>query len=285
FEYVQTLQSSIGLTALVVEDAYAKAQSEIAGSGGQVVDSKMTRQSDGSATGSIRARIDAEKFPALRESLKKLGHVTNDTVNQQKTARGGQEDPPKPNAPVRKEQAVIDFSVSTPPVIVTARARIVVEVENVASAYPAARTLVDGAGGKVTSGSLTGREKSAQATLTAQIDAGKFSGLLDQLKAAGKVKDATVRQDLPAESPEGAPGLFRERSEIDLTLVSPPQLIDEEHGITRTVRDTFASSWKGILWSLEKLVVGISVAGPWLGLALVAWVAWRRLRKKKTATT
>jgi hypothetical protein len=282
-EFIETLQANIGLTAYDVDTAYALAQKEIAGVGGQVVDSKMNRRSDGSAAGKIRARVDAEKFPALREALKKLGQVIDDAVDQQKTAQGGQEGAPKADVRLKKEQAVIDLSITTPPLVVTRRARIVIESEDVGTAYPAARKTVNAAGGKVTSGSLTGRDKDAQASLTAQIDAEKFVSLVDVLKAVGKVKESTLRHDLPVESPEGAPALFRERSEIELILVPPPQLIDDEHGLGKTVRDTFASSWKGILWSIEKLFVGVSLASPWLIIAGAGWIVWRRLRKKKTA--
>jgi len=37
----------------------------------------------------------------------------------------------------------------------------------------------------------------------------------------------------------------------------------------------------GVLWSVEKLFVGVSLAGPWLALALGAWVVVRRVRRKK----
>ncbi len=283
FEYVQTLQSNIGLTARDADDVYAKAQKEIADAGGQVVDSRMNRQNDGSATGTIRARVDAEKFPALREALKKLGHVTNDTVNQQKTARGGQEGTPKPDAPLKKEQAVVELSISTPPIVVTRRASLLVEFARVQDAYPDARKTIEAAGGKIVNGSLTGRENGATAGLVAQIDAEKFNALVETLKNTGKLKDSRVRLDLPAATPDGAPALLRERAEIELVLVPPPQLIDDEHGIGKTVRDTFAGSWKGILWSFEKLFVGLALAGPWLVLALAGWLVWRRFRKKKAA--
>ena len=68
-------------------------------------------------------------------------------------------------------------------------------------------------------------------------------------------------------------------------MVSPPQLIGEEHGIVKTIRDTFANSWAGLLWSIEKLFVGISLAGPWIVVLLGAWLLWRRARKKKSAQT
>jgi glycine cleavage system regulatory protein len=281
FEYVQSLQSNIAVTAKDPDDAYAKAQKEIIDAGGQVVDSRMTRQNDGSSTGTIRGRVDAEKFPALREALKRLGTVTNDTVNQQKTARGGQEGIAKPDAPLRKELAVVDVAVNSPPIFVTRRFQILVETEAVDSAYQNARRAVEGAGGKVVDGSLTGSATGKSATLKAQIDADKFGALVDSLKTAGKVKNENVSQSLPPVSPEGGPQLLRERAEIELALVSPPQLIGEEHGIVRMIRDTFANSWAGFLWSMEKLFVGISLAGPWIVVLLGAWLLWRRARKKK----
>jgi hypothetical protein len=77
--------------------------------------------------------------------------------------------------------------------------------------------------------------------------------------------------------------LLRERAEIEFTLVSPPQLIADENGIGKSIRDTFANSWAGLLWSIEKLFVGISLAGPWLLLIGAGLVAWRRARRKKAS--
>ena len=73
------------------------------------------------------------------------------------------------------------------------------------------------------------------------------------------------------------------RKEIELALVSPAQLIGEEHGIVKVIRDTFANSWAGFLWSIEKLFVGISLAGPWIVLLAAGVLVWRRARKKKAA--
>jgi hypothetical protein len=121
------------------------------------------------------------------------------------------------------------------------------------------------------------------ATLRVQIDADKFAALVDSLKSAGKVKNANVNHVLPAVSSDGALPLLRERAEIEFALMSPPQLIGEEHGILKTIRDTFANSWTGLLWSVEKLFVGLSLAGPWIAVLAAAWILWRRARRKKAA--
>ena len=50
-------------------------------------------------------------------------------------------------------------------------------------------------------------------------------------------------------------------------------------------RDTISGSMRGILWSLEMLVVGIAYVGPWLLGLVLAVVIYRRARRKKTAAT
>jgi len=280
FEYVQTLQANLGLTVRDPDDVYARAQKVVTDAGGQVVDSRMTRQSDGSAQGTVKARIDAEKFPAVRDQLRKLGHVTTDTVNQQKTARGGQ-GAAKPDAPLRKEQAVIDITISTAPVFVTRKANVTIETAKVEDAYLAARKAVEQAGGSIVDGSLNDHVAGATATVRAQVDSEKFASLVAAFKASGKVKNATTQHMVPPTEPGGTAPLLRERADIDLTISSPPELISEDEGFLRTIRDTFSGSVKGVLWSIEKLFVGISLAGPWIALAALLWFLVRRARRAK----
>jgi hypothetical protein len=273
FEYVQTLQSRIGLVTSDVDAAYAAAQKAVLDAGGQVVDSKMTRQNDGAATGSIKARVEAAKFSDLRQVLRALGHVETDTVDQQKTARGGE---PTASAPVRVEQATIDFTATTPSLVITRRAQVGVETKNVEAAYAAARKAVEAAGGRVLDGGLSNRTDGGAASLKVQVEVAKFADLVETFKGAGTVKHAVVNQSAGVLAVP-----VRERAEIDLLLQSPPALIGEEHGIGRTVRETFARSWAGLLWSVEKLFVGLSLAGPWALVVVAAWLVWRRTRRAK----
>jgi glycine cleavage system regulatory protein len=282
FEYVQTLQANLSLTAHDPGDAYARAQKEITGAGGQVVDSRMSRQNDGSSTGTIRARVDADKFPALREALRKLGFPTNDTVNQQKSARGGQEGMPKADAPLRKELAVLDLSISSPPVFVTHRAQLLIETPGVESGYASARKSIESVGGKIVDGALVGRGEGMKGSLRAQVDAEQFSALVEVLKKSGTLKTANINHLLPTATVEGPP-LLRERAEIELTLASPPQLIPEESGLGRSIRETLTNSWGGLVWSVEKLFVGLSLIGPWVLIAGAGVYVWKKVRRKKVA--
>jgi hypothetical protein len=275
FEYVQTLQSRIGIVTAEVDAASAAAQKAVLDAGGQVVDSKMTRQNDGAATGTIRARVDAEKFPDVRRALRALGHVETDTVDQRKTARGGE---PSAAAPVRVELATIDLTVATPALIITRRGQLRVETKDVEGAYLAARRTAEAAGARVLDGGLSKRVDGASASLTLQVDVDKSAALIDAFKAAGEVKQAVVNQSAQALAVP-----VRERAEISLALATPPAVIGEEVGIGKTIRETFGRSWAGLLWSVEKLFVGISLAGPWLLAAGLGWLGWRRARRRKAA--
>ncbi|MBI2931943.1 MAG: DUF4349 domain-containing protein, partial [Planctomycetes bacterium] len=280
FEYVQTLQSNIGITAEDAPGAYAAAQKTITEAGGQVADAKLTRQSDGSTQAFVRGRVDAERFPAVREALRKLGHVDTDTVEQQRTARGGQNGA-SAEAPVRKEQAVIDITVTTPAVVVTRKAQIALETSKAEEAYQAARRAIESAGGKIADGSMTGHTDGATASVRAEIDADKVPALVETLKSLGVVKNASVQHLLPPTAKPGETRLVRERGEITLTIATPPVLIAEGHTLGRTIRDTFSGSYAALMWSIEKLFVGLSLAGPWLVLALGGWLIARRVRRKK----
>jgi hypothetical protein len=281
FEYVQTLQSVITVRSMQTDAAYAAAQKAIVDAGGQVVDSRMTRSNDESATGFVRGKVDSDKFPGVREALRKLGdHIDQDTVNQQQTGRGGQGNP-NPDAKVRKEQAVIDFTVNTPPVFVARRASLTIESSSAKSAYESARQEIAAANGKILGGSLNDRNSGVSASVMAQADDAKFAALLEKLKSLGTVKTSHVKQEEPGSEPDKA---FQMRGEISLQIVSPPALMPEESGIGKVLRETFTRSVAGVLWSFEKLIVGIALAGPWIVLAGVVFLVWRRVRRKSKPT-
>ncbi len=278
FEYVQTLQANLGLTVTEADLAYAAAQKAILDAGGQVVDAKMEKQSDGSAAAFIRGRVDATKFPDVRGTLKKLGHVDVDTVNVQQKAQGGDPNVAKSDAPLRREQAVIDITLATTQIVVTRKAGVALETNTVDKAYQTARKTIEDAGGRIIDGSMIDRTDGSTATVRAQVDADKFTAVFEALKALGPIKNAGASSVLPPTAATGGTPLIRERADIELTINTPPRLLPQERGIART----FSQSMAGLMWSVENLFVGISLAGPWVVLALIAWLVYRKVRSRKT---
>ncbi len=275
FEVVETLQAGLGLSVREAEPAYAQAQKIVIDAGGQVMEAQLTREGGGAVQGVVRGRVDAVKFPDVRQALRALGHVTKDTVNRRRAAQGAT--PVAGDVPVRAELAVVEVFLSTYSFQVTRRMEVVLEAADVDPAYQAARRAFEEAGAAVTGGGLSATSGEASATLGGEMDVDRSVALLSRLAALGRVKRSETRHTLPADG--SAPVL--ERARVDLTIASPPPLVSEEHGLIRTVRSTFSGSVAGVLWSVERLFVGLSLAGPWVALGLVGWIVWRRTRRKK----
>ncbi len=278
FEYVQTLQSTISVTVSDADAAYRKAHDIVREHGGRIRDANMKRFREDQAAGLIRISIEAGKFPAVREALRQLGDVTTDTVERTQKASGGSR-VPAPDAPVRREEARIAFSLGTAEVVETVQGTLSVEASSVQNAYEAARKAVEDAGGEITGGGMTEHTNGATGTLYLRVDAAKFQTLIDSLKALGDVKRSTITRK------EGNDGnkVRREKGVISMTISTPKKLVRSDEGVGAMLRDTISGSLIGLLWSLEMMFVGAAYLGPWLILVALCIFLYRRRLNRKTA--
>lgn len=278
FEYVQTLKSNISVIVSDADAAYRKAHDIVRKHGGRIRDANMKRFREDQAAGLIRISIDAGKFQAVREALRQLGDVTTDTVERTQKASGGSR-VPAPDAPVRREEARIAFSLGTPEVVETVQGTLTVEASSVQNAYEAARRAVEDAGGEITGGGMTEHTDGAAGTLYLRVDAAKFQTLIDTLKALGDVKRSTITRK------EGNDGnkVRREKGVISMTISTPKKLVQSDEGVGAMLRDTVSGSLVGLLWSLEMMFVGAAYLGPWFILVALCIFLYRRRLKSKTA--
>lgn len=273
FEYVESLRANLGLGVRDVEAVYAKVQAALGQ--GQLVESTLTRADGGTARGVVRAHVEAEKFPALRDELRSFGPVTRDTVDRRRAAQGGEA--ASGPAPVKRERAFVEVFVEPASPQVTRWTRLEIEAGDVDGRYQEARKAFEETGAKLTDGTLEAGAERSSGTLKAEVDADKAPALVARLSSLGKTRSSSTRQGLPAA------GSAWERTEVTLSLATPPVLIPAEHGLARAVRDTFTGSVAGLLWSVERLFVGLFLVLPWAALALLGWLTWRRLRRRKEA--
>ena len=272
-EIVETLQASLGIAVRETETAYAQAQKILLDAGGQVAEAELARGEILLAT--VRGRVEAAKYPDVRRALQALGHVTKDTAHRRRSAQGG---PATAAAiPVRSEWAAVEVLLSTPSALVTRRTEVALETADVEAAYAAARRALEEAGAGKLEGGLNAGGESSSATLGGEVDVERLSRLLPNLAALGKLKRSETRHTLPPAGSAPAP----ERARLDLTIASPPPLVTEEHGMLRTLRSTIAGSVAALMWSLERLFVGLFLALPWAAIAFLAWLLWRRFHRKQ----
>ncbi|MEW6026638.1 MAG: DUF4349 domain-containing protein [Planctomycetota bacterium] len=283
FEYVQTQSANLTLAVSDVEIAYQKAQAIVHALKGQIVEGNVTNQ-DRRLNGIVKAYSDAEQFTALLDQLKGLGEVKLFNASQKQTSSDGA--PVGENTPVRKERGLVTMTIIPPAgeYVQTKRSQVILETPDVDNTYSKAQSIAAEAQAKVLNGAINRSSDRISAVLILQVDPDRFRAVVDNLKGLGKVKNAAMderqqAQDIDPKSNLQTP-VRKEPAIIELTINSPLAIVTEESGVSATIKDTLKGSIKGLLWSLEMLIVGFISIAPWLTVALLVYVLYRRMRRK-----
>jgi Domain of unknown function (DUF4349) len=152
------------------------------------------------------------------------------------------------------------------------------EVETTATMTPAdlAAQLIsatNSAGGQVINHQdTTDSDGRTHSSLTLAIPLSQAEPIAQTLRQNG-----TIHQDNTTEDAT-APGGQVARARMEITLDSPQSGVTQGNSLTATLEDGLATSFRGLLWSLELLTVGLCLLGPW---ALICWIIWRIFRKKR----
>ncbi|MDQ3441459.1 MAG: hypothetical protein M3478_14040, partial [Planctomycetota bacterium] len=69
------------------------------------------------------------------------------------------------------------------------------------------------------------------------------------------------------------------RARVDLTFATSDTLVAPNQGLWATIRRGLATSFTGLMWSLQLIIIGLCFVGPWV---LILVLGWKILRRKKT---
>jgi hypothetical protein len=70
---------------------------------------------------------------------------------------------------------------------------------------------------------------------------------------------------------------------LDLTLTGQSQLVDSDSGLWASLKAGLGTSIRGLLYSLELIVIGLCLLTPWAALLWAGWKFLRRGRAKRVA--
>jgi len=70
------------------------------------------------------------------------------------------------------------------------------------------------------------------------------------------------------------------RAQFDVTLANADLIVGRDEGLGAAVKSALSTSVRGLLWSLQFIVIGLLMVGPW---ALMIWAGWKLWRRSKTA--
>jgi hypothetical protein len=134
------------------------------------------------------------------------------------------------------------------------------------------------AGGRVIDANFTKDEQGQTARIIVEVPFSATSQIVAETKHLGTVRGSQQSTNQQAPSGELA------RARIELTLASPDVLVTPEHGVMATLRSGLATSFAGLMWSLELIVIGLCLVAPW---GLLVWLGVKLIRRArgKTVTT
>jgi hypothetical protein len=163
---------------------------------------------------------------------------------------------------------VIDDVEQLPPRQTTVMGVEVADVEKESADLQAAALA---AGGRVVEQNLSKSER-YQAHLVIDVPMKSAGTFIDRARGLGNVKniDQTKNNDLPDAEFVHA--------RLDLTLLGPGQLVDSGTGLWSSLMNGLGTSFKGLAYSVEMIVVGLCLVLPW---ALLLWGGWKVFRRTR----
>jgi glycine cleavage system regulatory protein len=255
---------SLGVAAKEVPAAYQALLAAVADAGGRVINSELNEKDRRSVTGMLAVeflRADADK---IDKALSAAGAVYTRSVTRSPDVQN------TVDSKLRMNVQIVNVAQLPP----RETGKLGVIVSDVAAAAQQAADAAVALGGRVTE-SRVSSDAAGQNTGTVVVDL--------PLRSAGQLRSAVAglgerRVDETAINP-ASPDNEIGRARFEITLQSRDQIVGRDDGIAATLRRALQTSAKGLLVSLQVLVVGLLFVVPW---AMLVYLGYRLVRRSRT---
>jgi hypothetical protein len=155
------------------------------------------------------------------------------------------------------------------------RTKMLVEVAEVDRATTSLIGAITAAGGRVIDTEQS-KDTSGQirSHIVADVPLSKAGDVRAQIRSLGN--DRVNESSTNHQAPEGEVA----RAQFDVTLANADLIVGRDEGLGAAVKSALSTSVRGLLWSLQFIVIGLLIVGPW---ALLLWGGWRLWKRSKTA--
>jgi hypothetical protein len=127
------------------------------------------------------------------------------------------------------------------------------------------------AGGKIVEQSSNLHSNgSAEAHLVVELPLSAAAALDDAACGKGTVHTNQSNEDT------SAPGGAAARGRLEMQFVSETPVLADDNGILATIKSGLVTSVRGLVWSLQWVVIGLCLVGPWTAIGWVGWKIWKR---------
>lgn len=261
------LTTNLNLAAADVEGMYNSILKIVSASGGsRVLSSNLSRQDATQAVGSLQFEVKSDEAPAVLNEIRK---------NVQVLQLNLLENPDNANVTTAKQAFVVQI-IPTSQVQPREVRELGIQTSEVESAVQIVTAAVANVGGRMIDSRLSqDKNGTTVAQLAIEVPLDKTEQIADMIRKQGTVRSTDLKRN--TQIPDGP----LSRARLNVTLATGETIVPSEGGFGNSIREGLSTSVKGLLWSLQLIVIGVCLVAPWL---LLMWGGWRFLKKRKRAT-
>ena len=153
--------------------------------------------------------------------------------------------------------------------------RLQVEVADVDKSAEAAQAAAIAAGGRVLDASIVKENGKDRARVILDFPLAKSGDVLQSVRGEGTVRGIDASRD------QTAPTGPLAHAQIFVEFRTGEAIVSVQTGPWASVRQGLSTSINGLLWSLQWVVVGLCLIGPWAGIGWIGWKLRGKIRRTK----
>ncbi len=256
------------LASADVDGSYQSILENLRKNKARIIVSRIEDAGNGQHTGYIDFETSRAKLDEIEKSLSTAGETYNRSVNAAADADN-------------VTDAKVQFKLSiSPATSLPARETnaLAIEATDVDAAAQSFQNAAKSVGGRVIDSNFSKDEHGQTARLIVEVPYSAASQVVAQSKQLG-----TVRGSQQSTNPQAPSGELA-RARIELTLATPDVLVAPEHGVLATLRNGLSTSFAGLMWSLQLIVIGLCLVAPWIVLIWLGVKLLKRTRRKPVVT-
>lgn len=258
------MTTNLSLAGEDVEGTYRAILKRIVDASGRVLVSNLDRQDATRMTGNIQFEVKADQADAVLNDIRGSAKV-------QVLALSARENPDTANVTSAKHAFTVQLVPASqlPP---RETRSLTVQTSDVDAAVAHLAAAVTAGNGRMLDSNISQQSGGVTvARLAFDVPLDKLDSLIDSAKHEGTLRSAESSHD--AQVPEGA----LSRGRVDLIFSTGETIVPPSGGFWQSIREGLSTSVKGLLWSLQLIVIGLCLIGPWV---LLIWGGWKWSRRR-----
>jgi len=259
---------SIEVASKDVAASYHSLASAVAEVNGRVIRSELNVQEQNNVNGIIEFELRREDRDKFQKALESAGTLFARAVNRAADN-------------VNTVESKIRLQVHLTHIDqlpAREKTKMLVEVAEVDRATTSLIGAITAAGGRVIDTEQS-KDNSGQirSHIVADVPLSKAADVRGQIRSLGT--DRINESSTNHQAPEGEVA----RAQFDVTLANADLIVGRDEGLGAAVKSALSTSVRGLLWSLQFIVIGLLIIGPWAFLIWAGWRLWKRSRTTPAA--